>query len=231
VDDGNLIWGAISRAVRSPTPFDADVVEKLGNATFLTGDPNFLPEQVTAYEIGYRSQILPDLSVSVSAFHNVYDDLKDIEPTPVSILPLLWANTMQGEVNGVEIWGSFQATDWWRLTAGFNLQHEDLRFAPGASQLLGLSQAGNDPHHQASLRSSMNLMDGLAFDADLRDVGKLPDPAVPEYVELNARLGWRVSDTLEISLSGFNLLHGHHVEFSPGDEIRRNFFLETRLRF
>ena len=231
VDDDNLIWGAISRAVRSPTPFDTDVVEKLGSVTFLTGNPDFLPEQVTAYEVGYRSQILPNLSVSVSAFHNVYDDLRDIEPTPVSVLPLLWANTMRGNVNGVEIWGSFQAADWWRLTAGFNLQHEDLRFAPGASGLLGLAQAGNDPHHQASLRSSMNLMDGLTFDADLRDVGKLPDPAVPEYVELNARLGWRVSDTLEISLSGFNLLHGHHVEFAPGDEIRRNFFLETRLRF
>ncbi len=62
-------------------------------------------------------------------------------------------------------------------------------------------------------------------------MGQLPNPVVPEYVELNARLGWRVSDTLEISLSGFNMLHGHHVEFAPGDEIRRNFFLETRWRF
>ena len=231
MDDDNLVWGAISRAIRSPTPFDSDVVEKLGSTTFLTGNPDFLPEQVTAYEIGYRGQILPSLSVSVSAFHNVYHDLKDIEPSPVTVLPLLWANTMQGEVNGVEIWGSFQAMDWWRLTAGFNLQHEDLRFAPGASGLLGLAQAGNDPHHQASLRSSMNLLDNVVFDADFRDVGALPDPAVPEYVEMNARLGWRVSDTLEISLSGFNLLHGHHVEYSPGDEIRRNFFLETRWRF
>lgn len=77
----------------------------------------------------------------------------------------------------------------------------------------------------------MNLLDNLTFDADFRDVGKLPNPAVPEYVELNARLGWRVSDTLEISLSGFNLLHGHHVEYAPGDSIRRNFFLETRWRF
>ena len=138
---------------------------------------------------------------------------------------------MEGDVNGVEVWGSFQATDWWRLTAGFNLEHEDLKFMPGASGLLGLAQAGNDPHHQASLRSSMNLLDNLTFDTDFRDVGQLPNPVVPEYVELNARLGWRASDTLEISLSGFNMLHGHHVEFAPGDEIRRNFFLETRWRF
>ena len=43
----------------------------------------------------------------------------------------------------------------------------------------------------------MDLGDDLNFDADLRDVGALPDPKVPEYVELNARLGWHVSDTLD----------------------------------
>ncbi len=53
----HTIWGAISRVVRSPTPFDADVVEKLGSVTFLTGNPNFLPEQLTAYELGYRGQL------------------------------------------------------------------------------------------------------------------------------------------------------------------------------
>ncbi len=231
VDDGNLVWAAISRAVRSPTPFDTDVVEKLGTVTFLTGDVNFLPEQVTAYEAGYRGQILPSLTFSVSAFENVYGDLKSIEITPATVFPLKWGNGMKGNVHGVEVWGSFQAADWWRLTAGYNIQHEDLKFAPGASGLLGLSQAGNDPHHQASLRSSMDLLDDLTFDADFRDVGALPDPKVPEFVELNARLGWHVSDTLDVSLSGFNLLHGHHIEYAPGDSIRRNFFLETRWRF
>jgi iron complex outermembrane receptor protein len=231
VDDHDLVWAAISRSVRSPTPFDTDVAEKLGAITFLTGDINFLPEQVTAYEAGYRGQILPHLTVSVSAFENVYDDLKSIELTPVTLFPLRWGNGMEGSVHGVEVWGSFQAADWWRLTAGFNIQHEDLKFTAGASQLLGLSQAGNDPHHQASLRSSMNLLDDLIFDADFRDVGQLPDPKVPQYVELNARLGWHVSETLDLSLSGFNLLHGHHVEYVPGDQIRRNFFLETRWRF
>jgi iron complex outermembrane receptor protein len=48
---------------------------------------------------------------------------------------------------------------------------------------------------------------------------------------LNARLAWHVTDRLDLSLSGFNLLHGHHIEYVPGDEIRRNFFLETRWRF
>jgi iron complex outermembrane receptor protein len=231
VAPNHMLWAAISRAVRSPTPFDTDVVEKLGTVSFLTGDRNFLPEQVTAYEIGYRGQIFNRVTLSVSAFENVYENLKDIEPTPVSFTPLKWANTMEGNVHGVEVWASFQATDWWRLNAGFNAQHLDLNFVPGASKLLGTSQAGDDPHHQASLRSSMNLLDDVTFDADFRYVGTLPDPKVAEYVELNSRLGWKLSDTLSVALSGFNLLHGHHLEYPGGDQIRRSVYLETRLRF
>ena len=227
----HMLWAAISRAVRSPTPFDTDVRENLGTVTFLTGDINFLPEQVTAYELGHRGQISDSVTLSISAFENVYDDLKDIEPAPVTFTPLRWANTMQGNVHGVEIWGSYKPTDWWRLDAGFNIQHMDLSFAPGASKLLGIAQAGDDPHHQASLRSSMNIWEDVNLDADFRYVGALPDPKLPEYVELNARLGWRVSDTLSFSLSGFNLLHDQHLEYVGGDQIRRSVYLETRLRF
>ena len=227
----HMVWGAVSRAVRSPTPFDTDVVEKLDTTTFLTGNANFLPEQVTAYELGYRGQLFSRVSLSVSVFDNLYDDLKDIEPTPVTTLPLLWANTLKGNVHGVEAWASFQALDWWRLDLGFNAQHEDLSFQPGSSKLLGIAQAGDDPHHQASLRSSMNLPYDLNFDADFRYVGALPNPALPEYVELNSRLAWKISDTLSVALAGYNLLHGHHLEYVGGDEIRRSVYFETRLRF
>ncbi len=205
--------------------------EKLGAATFLSGNPNFLPEEITAYETGYRSQLTSDLNVSVSLFDNEYEHLKSIEFNSNPAILLEWGNMIEGHVYGLESWATYQVKDWWRLSAGFNLQHEHLTFAPGATQLLGVAQEGDDPHHQASLRSSMDLLDGVSFDADFRDVGALPNPVVPEYVELNARLAWHVTEKLDLSLSGFNLLHGHHLEYEPGDEIRRNFFLETRWRF
>jgi len=107
-----------------------------------------------------------------------------------------------------------------------------LNFAPGASQLLGLSQAGDDPHTQAQLRSTIALSDAVSLDTDFRYVGPLPDPHVPAYVEMNGRLGWKVSPMLELSLSGFNLLHAHHMEHVTGsqDVIGRSFFVETRWR-
>jgi iron complex outermembrane receptor protein len=232
--DGTLLWSAVSRAIRSPTPFDVDVVEKLGSQTFLTGNPDFLTEKLTAYEVGYRAQLASKASLSISTYYNAYDDLKSIELAPAGSSSLLtWGNMMEGDTYGVEIWGAYRVFDWWQLNAGVNFQHEALRFKPGSSGLLGVAQAGDDPHHQASLRSSMNLADHVTLDGDLRYVGALPDPTVPAYVELNARLGWKVTDRLSLSLSGFNLLHAHHQEFTfpASDEIERSFFLDTRWRF
>jgi iron complex outermembrane receptor protein len=231
VSSTDLLWTSISRSVRSPTPFDTDVVELVGTTPFLIGDPNFKPGEVTAYEVGYRGQWTGRFTISISAYENVYDNLKSIEPTPTTFIPLHWATTLEGDGHGVEIWGSWQATDWWQLSAGGFIQHLDLSFEPGASKLLGISQSGDDPHHQATLRSSMNLGDDVNFDADFRYVGALPDPKIPEYVELNARLAWRVNDRLSLALSGYNLLHGQHLEYPGGDQIRRGAYLETRLHF
>jgi len=231
VNDNNALWAAISYAIRSPTPFDTHVGENLGPMRFLNGIPDFLPEKLTAYELGYRGQLSQNASISFSGFYDDYNDLKSIEFDSATVFPLHWGNGMKGHVYGVEAWGTYQAADWWKLSAGFNIQSESFEFKPGASGLLGLSQQGNDPHHQASLRSSMNLSDSVTFDADLRYVGQLPDPHVPAYVELNARLGWMITDRLELSVSGFNLLHDHHQEFEPGDAVKRSFFVDTRWKF
>ena len=87
------------------------------------------------------------------------------------------------------------------------------RFRPGSSGLGGLAIAGNDPAWQASLKSSMDLPHGLSLDMDLRGVGALPEPASPAYAELNARLAWAVTRSLELSVTGANLLHERHLEF------------------
>ena len=230
--NSTLLWAAVSRAIRSPTPFDVDVQERLGGMLFLTGNEDFQPETLTAYELGARIQPSSRLSVSVSAYYNVYDDLRSIEVQSGGFLPLHWGNMMQGRTYGVEAWGDYRVTDWWRLTAALEVQHESFSFKPGASGILGVAQAGDDPHHQASLRSSMNLGRAFTLDADLRYVGVLPDPHVPSYVELNGRLGWNVTERVQLSLSGFNLLHDRHMEFpAPANAIPRSVFAEARLRF
>jgi iron complex outermembrane receptor protein len=229
--DTTLLWGAVSRAIRAPTPFDEDVVEKSGGATFLTGDPSFDPETVTAYELGARLQPTPRLSFSVSTYYNVYNDLRTIEITPVTLIPLHWANGMRGDTYGLEAWGDYRLTSWWRLSASVNLMHENLSFKPGASGILGVAQAGDDPTSQAQLRSSMNLGRQFTFDADLRYVGALPNPRVTAYTEADSRLGWNLTDRIQFSVSGFNLLHKYHQEYPGADAVPRSVFADVRLRF
>jgi iron complex outermembrane recepter protein len=233
VSETQFAWSAVSRAIRSPTPFDRDVVEYLGTTLFLTGGADFRPEKLWAYEIGYRGQPAARVSVSVSTFYNSYDDLRSLEFDPKTLLPLHWGNLMDGHTYGAEAWANYQARDWWVVTIAFTQMHESLHFKAGSSGLLGIAQAGDDPSHQAHLRSSMNMGSDLTLDADLRYVGTLPNPEVHAYEELNARLGWHISKRWDAALSGRNLLHAHHQEFTapPSDAISRSVMLDARCRF
>jgi iron complex outermembrane receptor protein len=228
------LWAAASRAIRSPTPFDDEVVEKVGPFTYLEGNPNFRPEEVTAYEIGTRAQPSPDVSLSVAAFYNVYDDLRTIEHVVAgSFFPLYWANLMRGDTYGIDAWGNWQINGWWRLSPGVTWVRERLEFRAGASQLLGIAQAADDPSSHATLTSSMSFPHHTNFDASLRYVGALPDPGLPHYYELDARYGWQVSEKVNLSLSGTNLLHERHTELpSPfGEQITRSVMAEARWKF
>ncbi|MGB3746589.1 MAG: TonB-dependent receptor [Rhodanobacter sp.] len=230
--DDALLWVSASRAMRTPTAFDQDVIEKLGTLTFLVGNPDFRRERLTAYELGWRAQVARRATVSVSAFYNVYDDLKTIEFSP-TLLPLRWGNGMEGHTWGLEAWGSYAVNESWRLDAGVATLRKRLRFKPGASGLLGVAQAGDDPAHHGFIRSVMNLSERWMLSFDLRQVAALPEPKVPGYVELDGRLGWRVNDRLELSLSGSNLLHPWHQEyvFPASDRIGRAVLLDARLTF
>lgn len=168
------LWGAASRAVRSPTPFDTDVVETVGTVVFLTGDTAFKTEKLTAYEAGARAQMGAIANVSVAGFYNVYADLRSIEPAPGGFLPLRWGNKINARTWGIEASASIKPTPWWRLVAGYSWLHENVRFDTGASRLLGTAQIGDDPRYQMSLRSSMDFGRSVTFDAALRRVGARP---------------------------------------------------------
>ncbi|HKY83044.1 MAG TPA: TonB-dependent receptor [Sphingobium sp.] len=228
-----LLWGAVSRAVRSPTPFDEDVVESIGQTVFLTAVSSFRSEKLTAFELGTRVALSSQASLSVSAFYNVYDDLRTVEPAPAGFLPLRWGNGIKGDSYGFDAWADVRLADWWRLKPGYSLLIQKFRFKEGSTPLLGVSQVGNDPRHRATLRSSMDIGREINFDFDLRYVSALPDPHVPGYVELGARLGWQFSDRAELSVSGFNLLHRRHRELpaSQANPLSRSVFAAVKCTF
>lgn len=224
VSDTALLWSAVSRATRTPSRLDLDLVAP----GLLAGGPSFESEKLTAYEIGYRGQPLPGTSLSVSLFYNDYDDLRSLAFSPDGGLPLFLNNGAEGETYGVEVWGDYRPTGWWRLAAGFNLLQEDFRPKPGSIEAVPTTTTGNNPNWQASLRSYMDITPDIDLYVGLRAVDDLPDPAVGGYFTVDARLGWSVADNVELSLTGVNLLDERHVE-AGGPAERRDFGRSVHL--
>ena len=227
-----LLWGSISRAVRSPTPFDTDVQERLGDLVSISGNPEFRTEKLTAFEIGTRVQPARGVSLSATLFLDRYDDLRTIELAPgPAALSLGWGNSLHGNIYGLDASAEWRLADWWSLSGGLTLLEQDLEFDPGSAQIGGVTQDGNDPPYYATVRSMMNFGDQVSLDLDFRAVGALRDTAVPAYQELNGRVAWQVASRATLSVSGTNLLHDRHQEYPDADFIPRRVMAGLELRF
>jgi iron complex outermembrane receptor protein len=212
---GDLVWGAVSRASRTPNRIERG----LTLPGFLVGG-DFQSERLTAWELGYRAHPLPRASFSIAAFYNVYDDLRTVSLNPTTFLPLTFTNFGAGEAWGIEAWGSYDVNDRWRISAGLSTLEKNFAADAGSLDISGLASVGDDPGYQALLRSEMQLSDKLELDLRLRAVDELAN--TDAYVEADARLGWRLTDTLEMSITGQNLIGDRRVE--TGDPVRRRAF-------
>jgi iron complex outermembrane receptor protein len=213
---GDLLWGAISRASRTPNRIERG----LTLPGFLVGG-DFQSETLTAYEVGYRARPRERVSFSISAFYNVYDDLRTVSLNPVTVFPLTLTNFGGGETWGVEAWGSYEVTDRWRLSAGASTLNKDLSADPGMD-ISDLVAGGDDPEYQLLLKSQTQITDRLDLDVRLRAVDRLNFTDTDGYVEADVRLGWRFTDTLEMAISGQNLIEERRVE--TGDPVRQRAF-------
>ena len=226
-----LVWGAVSRAVRAPARLDRDFFIP-GTAPFLLkGGPDFKSEVSNVVELGYRAQPSPRMFYSVTAFHHEHDRLRSLEPAPGGGFVL--ENKIEGSTYGVETWGNYRVTDTWRLSAGLVLLKQNLRLKPDSLDTTGVSALGNDPTHQWMVRSAFDLTSRHEFDVMVRHVGALPNPSVPAYTAVDARLAWRARRNLELSLTLNNLLDAQHPEFgtlATRSEIERSIFLKMVWR-
>jgi iron complex outermembrane receptor protein len=225
-----LLWAAVSRAIRAPSRIDRELVFP----GVLEGG-TFQAEKLTAIEAGYRGQPSADTSLSVSVFYNLYDDLRTTGTDPISgFLPVRLANDLSGHEYGIEAWATAALAPWWRLSAGVSSLRKRFRLTPGATDLENGISLGNDPNVQLLLRSRMDVTEDVDLDVSLRGVDSLPNPQVPGYAELTARIAWRVRPGIELFAAGENLLHDRHDESGDTDRgqiIRRSVVAGARLGF
>ena len=234
---GALLWTGVSRTVRAPARIDRDLrladVRAGGGRYLVAESPDMRSETANVLELGWRAQPAATLSWSATLFYSDYARLRTLELRPNG--PATFGNLGHGRVRGLELWGSWQAARGWRLVAGAVAQDIDSGIAPQSTDAsAGAGLATNDPRSYWMLRSSHDIRPGLSADLMLRRVARLPQPRVPGYHELDARIAWQVRPDLELALAGRNLLHARHPEFGPAGMrqlAERGVFASASLRF
>ena len=224
------LWGAVSRAVRTPSRLDHDV-DILGRvlppqspgtppvAVTFEANRQFDSEQVISYELGYRTTLIDNVSIDFTAFYNDYSRLITVQtgsplfnPAMGTVeLPNTFTNSTTAQTYGGEIATVWQMLDWWRWDANYSL-------------LKTVSDSQNDtldksPQQRVSIRSSISLRQD--FDVDIlfryvdsnKTVSIAGTTTVNDYISMDIRLAWRPIRHLELSLAGQNLLTDKHLEY------------------
>lgn len=99
------------------------------------------------------------------------------------------------------------------------------------------AESGEDPKHQFTLRTQLDLVKNVEFDSFFRHIDKLPGLGVGSYQALDLRLAWKPRANVELSVIGQNLLQSHHLEFMPEliptmpVQIQRGIFGRVTIRF
>jgi iron complex outermembrane receptor protein len=218
-DERHAFWGAVSRAVRTPSRIEDDIrFRSFVSAppplfSVILGNRSIAAEDLMAYELGYRVQQTENFAWDIAAFHNDYEDLisfRQSGPLVGTDIPLSYDNIASAESYGVEVNAQWDIDQCWRLTGWYSfLQIQAHNTTNDALQ------EERSPHNQAFLMSSWDLPRGIECDVLARYVDVVPNVNAPNYIAMDVRLGWRPSQAWEFSVVGQNLLEEHHVEFAP----------------
>jgi iron complex outermembrane receptor protein len=233
------LWGAISRAVRTPSRAERNLLfndavlapplTPFPTLVTVFGNPRMVNEKVIAFETGYRAQPVREVALDLAAFYNIYTDLGTFDAGPPTLLgfvptiPVTVGNNARGHAYGVELAGDWQPTPWLRLRNGWDYQLTKLTRADDSTDTTSIAYQNSTPRHQLFARASAALSPTVSFDLAARYVGKLKLaeadtailtlPNVNSYWALDARLGWRATDRLLLELIGQNLNRDRHIEF------------------
>jgi len=230
-DEHQTVWAAVSRATETPALVYRDgrlnvaaaqppssppiLISELGN-------PNLVAEDLLAYEVGYRIEPAPRLSLDATAYYNVYGNVItavpnatefEASPSPPHVLASsTWQNSDSGDAYGTEVSAQWQVTDYWRLMASYTFLHMQLRPDPTADT--------SSPQQQFQIRSYLDLPHNIEVNGALSYVDQISPLAgqavvpIPCHIDLDLGITWHPTRSLEIGIWGKNLLEAEHPEFT-----------------
>ncbi len=222
------LWGSISRAVRTPSLGEHDLILGIPAGEFMglpiinqvAGDPEFDSEELIAYELGLRTQPSATLGLDLALFYNDYDQLSTLEPQLETIIEedrittrTLLGNNMQGATWGLELALDWRAQDGWRLQAAYSYLKMQLELDPISRYPLTDTAEYESPRHQLSLHSAFDLNANSELDVWGYYADYPPQNETSAYFNLDIRLARRFNKHFTLELVGRNLLDPQHSEF------------------
>ncbi|MCA9040656.1 MAG: TonB-dependent receptor plug domain-containing protein [Planctomycetaceae bacterium] len=227
LNEREIIWGAASRAVRTPSRNEDDMIHRIGihdHTTNLllnfTGNRNLQAENVVAFELGYRSQPTDGFSWDVAGFYNDFSDLiayagpvNVFEAPNTLYITETPGNNTSGASYGAEISSTVQMTDWWEMYGSFSYVQIVLDPDDDVDTQF-LWEEGATPHAMVFLQNNFDVTDEVELGIGTRFIDSLPSFSTTQsgYIEMAARLGYRPNEEWEFALIGTNLLNPSHVE-------------------
>lgn len=236
------LWGAVSRAARTPSRADRDVVADFPvsfdippygvvPATLqVRGNPDFKTEKMLSYELGYRLQPVDSVSIDLALYWNKYDQIRVVEFAGYAVTPdgifvqLPLGNSMDGEVYGGELVTSWAPTGNLRLQAFWSETHVAFNSAPLIGTFRYSDEVNNSsPKHQLGLRTDWDFANHWSAGLQLKYVAEmdhpynellLKDQKIPAYLDCDVNLGWQITSQLQLALLGKNLLDNSRLEYS-----------------
>jgi outer membrane receptor protein involved in Fe transport len=193
----------------------------------LYGNPHVRSEQLRDYEVGYRRELNERLSLDVDSFLSFYRNLSTLEIQPTIIVPglvtqfqvpVIYGSLGRAIDYGGEASVTWKANSLWRISPGYSMVHINFGLEPGSKDQLSAALAGNTPQHSFQVRSRLNLTPRIQFDQTVFWNEGFPNHTIPAHMRLDARLAWKVGESVEVSLAGQNLTSPNFLEFGNFEE-------------
>lgn len=259
VNNNTSVWAAVSGAQATPALFFED--SRIPVAAFpattgpfpvvleVVGNRDLTSEKLIAYELGLRNSISKNWSIDLATFYNKYDNIFSSETGDIElghsrlgdqtalILPLNLSNGLAGDTYGFEL-----ATEWrilsnWKTVLAYSYIDQNISLGDSTDTANRDLINGGTSHNQVSLRNSYDLTEDWLFDANLRYMDSIAYSDTPSYISLDLRAAWKLTNEIEFSIVGQNLLDNAHLENKgnlftpPPTEIERGVYAALSVDF
>ncbi len=239
------VWAGVSRAVRLPAVTDlvattsSDKIDpSTGNNIYLfrfKQFENLKSDEVVSYELGYRYWNSDSFSLDVAAYYNQNTNNLVANNEFFKWFPeqRIKKSTTLG-LEAAVIWRPF---DWTRFQLSSNFMDLSIK---SKRTIGGFIETAKDPPILVAFRSSFDITSAFEMDVWLRYadsvLGVDAEQAVPSYVTVDARLGWKLNKNLELAFIANNLNNSRHSEFYDGIsknplQAERMFWLQGNLKY